>query len=244
MFSISLTIVALLILAIISIAGLRYTKSWLVKEDSVAVTVNRDGFINRILPAGRHTLRLFEKVDFVIETKTKLVANRVMTVATKDGILINVDWSGTYMPRPELITENLGQRLRGLSNAEKAISRNTDICLRKLAGDYPVSDLFNPAIRERIERRLSQLLADRLKPLGIVFNGLNLQVIDLPREVSDALNKAKAIETLDGAIRQLDPTTREVVRGAYQLDEILHWDAYLPTPSRLTLKRMQESMAY
>jgi hypothetical protein len=34
--------------------------------------------------------------------------------------------------------------------------------------------------------------------------------------VAEALNKAVAIETLDSAIRQLDPTTREVVRSAYQ----------------------------
>jgi hypothetical protein len=57
--------------------------------------------------------------------------------------------------------------------------------------------------------------------------------------VIEAFNKAKAIETLDNAIRQIDPTTREIVRGAYQLDEILHWDAYLPGPSRLAMKRLQ-----
>jgi hypothetical protein len=57
--------------------------------------------------------------------------------------------------------------------------------------------------------------------------------------VAKALNKAVAIETLDSAIRQLDPTTREVVRSAYQLDEILHWDAYLPVPSRHMMKRME-----
>jgi len=210
-----------------------------VREDSVAITVNRDGFIKRVLPAGRHILQPFEHVDFVLETKTKLIANRASAVTTSDGVPVTINWSGTYSLKPELITENVSQRLRGLSNAEKAIIRHSDICLRKLVGDYTVPDLFKPATRERVERQLSQLLADRLKPLGIVFNGLNLQVIDLPQEVAEAFNKAKAIATLDGAIRQVDPTTREVVRGAYQLDEILHWDAYLPTPSRMTMKRLQ-----
>jgi regulator of protease activity HflC (stomatin/prohibitin superfamily) len=214
-----------------------------VREDSVAITINRDGFIKRVLPAGRHVLQPFEKIDFILETKTKLIANQAAAIATSDGIPVKINWSGTYSLKPELVTENISQRLRGLPNAEKAITRHADICLRKLVGDYAVLDLFKPATRERVERQLSQLLVDRLKPLGIVFNGLNLQVIDLPQEVAEAFNKAKAIETLDGAIRQVDPTTREVVRGAYQLDEILHWDAYLPTPSRMTMKRL-EAMAH
>ena len=235
-------IVSLITLAVLIGSGLAiyYAKrTRVVPEDSVTITVNQDGFIKRVLPAGRHLLYPGERVDFTVEIKTKLIADRAVAVATGDGILININWSGTYALRPNLITENMSQRLRGLLTAERAIARNTDIYLRKLVGDQALRDLFNPATRERIERQLNQLLADRLKPLGIAFNGLSLQVIDLPQEVAEALNKAKAIETLDGAIRQLDPTTREVVRGAYQLDEILHWDAYLPTPSRLAMKRAQ-----
>jgi regulator of protease activity HflC (stomatin/prohibitin superfamily) len=233
-----LTIICI-ILAALSVAIFRYKQTQIVREDSVAVTINRDGFIKRVLPAGRHVLRPFEKVDFVLETKTKLIASQAAAIATGDGVPININWSGTYALKPELITENTSQRLRGLASPEKAITRHADICLRKLVGDYTVPDLFKPATRERIERQMSQLLADRLKPLGIVFNGLNLQAIELPQEVAEAFNKAKAIATLDGAIRQVDPTTREVVRGVYQLDEILRWDAYLPTPSRLTMKRLQ-----
>jgi regulator of protease activity HflC (stomatin/prohibitin superfamily) len=236
----TILIVSTIIFIILAVGGVfRFKQTRVVTEDSVAITVNRDGFIQRVLPAGRHVLFPFEKVDFSLETKTKLILNQATAIATCDGIPANINWSGTYTLRPDLISDNISQRLRGLVNAEKAIARHTDICLRKLVGDYSVPDLFKPATRERIERQLSQLLADRLKPLGIVFNGLNLQVIVLPHEVAEAFNKAKAIETLDGAIRQVDPTTREVVRSAYQLDEILHWDAYLPTPSRLTMKRLQ-----
>ena len=82
-------------------------------------------------------------------------------------------------------------------------------------------------------------IADAIKPAGLVLTGFDLQVIEIPTEVAEALNKAKAIEALDGTIRQLDPATRDIVRRAYQLDEILHWDKYLPTPSRLTMKRLE-----
>lgn len=238
----TLVIISVIILALVAVSGAAlywHKQTFIVAEDSVSITINKDGFIKRILPAGRHTLQPFEKVDFMVEVKTRLITGQAATIATADGVMVSLNWSGTYALRPNLITENISQRLRGLPNAEKAITRNADIYLRKLVGDHTVSDLFKPAVRERIERQLSQLLAERLKPMGIAFNGLNLQAINLPQEVTEALNKAKAIETLDSAIRQLDPTTREVVRGAYQLDEILHWDAYLPTPSRLGMKRLQ-----
>jgi regulator of protease activity HflC (stomatin/prohibitin superfamily) len=235
----TVSVVVLVIAVALGVAIFRHKKSYIVPEDGVAITINRDGFIKRVLPAGRHVLQLFEKVEFTLETKTKLITNQAAAIATSDGIPVNINWSGTYSLKPELITENVSQRLRGLTNADKTIARHADICLRKLVGDYIVPDLFKPATRERVERQLSHLLTDRLKPMGIIFNGFNLQVINLPQEVAEAFNKAKAIETLDGAIRQVDPTTREVVRGAYQLDEILHWDAYLPTPSRLTMKRLE-----
>ncbi len=237
-----LVIVSVVVLATLMVSGAAlywHKRTFIVAEDSVSITINGDGFIKRVLPAGRRLLHPFEKVDFTLEVKTKLITGQASAIATADGVMLNLNWSGTYALRPGLITENVSQRLRGLPNAEKAIARHADICLRQLVGDHPVSDLFKPVVRERIERQLSQLLADRLKPMGIVFNGLNLQAINLPDEVAEALNKAKALETLDSAIRQLDPTTREVVRSAYQLDEILRWDAYLPTPSRLTMKRLQ-----
>lgn len=237
-------IITLVVVTVISTAVFYRKQTIIVPEDYVAITVNKDGFIKRILPAGRHTLRAFEKVELTLETKTKLAAGRAAAISTADGILVKIDWSGTYALRPELITESKSQRLRGLPNAEKAIARNADILLRRLVGSHPVRNLFNPAVRERLERQLSQIVAGRLKPLGIAFNSLNLQTIELPHEVSEALNKAKAIETLDGAIRQLDPATREVVRGVYQLDEILHWDQYLPVPSRTTMKRLETATAH
>ena len=214
-------------------------KTTLVAEDTVAVIANHDGFIKRILPAGRHTLYPLERVAFSLETRTRLVQGLVVGVASSDGIMAKIAWSATYSLKPEAITEHHSQRLRGLQQAERAITRSVDIFLRQLNGVHPVQELFNPSVRQRLERHAGQLVSDKLKPLGIVFNGLNLQTIELPSEVAEALNKAKAIETLDSAIQRIDPTTREVVRGVYQLDELLHWDAYLPSPSRRTMKRLQ-----
>lgn len=234
--------VIVLVVPAVAVAVFRHNKTRIVHEDNVAVTVNRDGFIKRVLPAGRYILQPFEEVDFTVEVKSKLAGDRTAAVATGDGLLININWSGVYRLSPDLITENESQRLRGLPNANRAIMRNVDIGLRKLVGNYTGEDLFKPNIRARIERQLHQWVADHVSNLGIVLSSLNLQAIELPKEVAEAFNKAKAIEALDGAIRQIDPTTRDVVRGVYQLDEVLRWDAYLPTPSRRTVKRL-ESMA-
>ncbi len=237
------SVATLIILAVVGVAIFGYRKNLLVREDNIAITVNRDGFIKRVLPAGRHVLYPFEKVEFTFETKNKLASNQARAVATSDAILVNINWSGSYTLKPDLITEKVSQRLRNLPNAEKSVTRHTDVCLRKLIGDYTMHDLFKSATRERIERQLGQLLTDRLKSFGVVFNFVNLQAIDLPSEVAEALNKAKAIETLDRVIREVDPATREVMRSAYQLDEILRWESYLPTPSRLAMKR-REAVAY
>lgn len=235
-------VIGVIVIAVALSLAVFSTRSCVVTEDTVAITLDRTGFVQRVLPAGRHLLRPFEQIALTIETKTKLSSGRVGAISTADGILVNIHWSGTYSIQPDLIRtdEARSQRLRNLPNAEKGINRNVDIHLRQLVGNYPVRALFNPPLRSRIERQLSQILIEKLKPLGLAFNSLNLQTIDLPPELAEALNKAKAIETLDGAIRHLDPATREIVRGAYRLDEILHWDQYLPVPSRLTMKQLEQ----
>lgn len=220
------------IIILLTVAG-AVRQSQIVPEDHLAVTVNRHGFIKRELPAGRHLLHPFERVELLLPLKTTLTGDWVAAVTTSDGIPLKINWSGTYALRPDLITANHSQRLRGLPHADKAIARNVDLGLRRLVGYLPVRDLFNPHRRDRLERQIGQWLIDRLSPLGISFNNLNLQAIELPPDVAEALNKARAIETLDGVIRHLDPTTRDVVRGAYRLDEILRWEHYLPAPARL-----------
>lgn len=215
-------------------AQYRHMKEVMVGEDSAAVTVDKHGFIKRVLPQGKHILGWKEKIEFKLVTKPQLTTNCVQAVASSDGILINVNWSGVYTLAPETIVTQRSQKLRGLRAAEKAIARNVDIQLRRLAGNFTVGDLFKPQTREALEHQLKHIISQRLEPMGIVLNGLDMQVIELPGEVAEALNKAKAMEALDGAIRHLDPTTREVVRSAYHLDDLLHWERFLPLPNRLS----------
>lgn len=238
--TLSLIIATLMTLGLVA-AGwsfFRWKRLWIVAEDTVAVTIDKDGFFKRVLPSGRHILRPFESVEFTLETKPSRAAGCATTVVTADGVPLNLNWSAIYACEPALITEQLSRRLRGLLKAEAALSRNIDLAMRRIVGDYALAELFKPAIRERIERQVGQVVADKVKVAGVALTTFDLQVLELPGEVAEALNKAKAIETLDGTLRRLDPATREIVRGVYQLDEILHWDQYLPVPSRRTMKRL------
>ena len=205
----------------------------IVPEDHNAVIVNRQGFVKRVLPAGVYHLKPgLEKIEFTFETKTKLVQGVANDVPTAEGILLTVHWSGIFARDPNLITEKVSQRLRGLPTAHAGIQRKADIALRRLIGSYSLQDLFRPAIRERVERQLTAALQSALKPSGIIFSGLDLQSILPPEEVRNALNQAQAIHTLDSAIRTSDTSTREIVVGAHQLEDLIEWSKLLPPYGR------------
>lgn len=207
-----------------------------VPEDHKAVVIDRQGFVKRVIPAGTHQLKFgLEKVEFVFEDKTKLAKGMATEVPTAEGILLNIQWSGTYTPDTDLITEKVSQRLRGLPKTEAALQRQVDIGLRRLVGAYTLRDLFKPAIRDRIERQLSETIKSKLRPTGVIFNGLDLQAIIPPDEVLHALNQAQAIQTLDQAIRASDGATRNLVAGAHQFEEMVEWSKLLPPYGRYAL---------
>lgn len=207
-----------------------------VPEDHHAVVVDRRGFIRRVLPAGVYHLKPgLERVEFILPTKTKLIQGCGQDIATAEGIHLTVYWSGIYTPRPDWITENVSQRLRGLPNAERTIQRKAALVLRRLLGAYTLRELFKPAIRARIERQLSAALRSDLRSSGIGLNGLDLEGIIPPVEVSAALNQAQAIQALDTVIRSSDVATREIVTGAHKLEELMALDDLLPPYGKYTL---------
>ena len=210
----------------------------LVPEDNNAVVVDKHNFVKCILPAGVHHLKPgLEKIEFTFETKPKLTQGMALDIPTNEGVLVKLDWSGIYARDASLINERMSQKLRGLPTAEKAIQRHVDLALRRLVGTYTVQDLFKPQIRERIERQLTELLRDKVKASGIALMSLNLQAIHLPPEVEAALNQAKAIQTLDIALRTSDVATREMVVAAHHLDDLLEWEKLLPPYGKYMLAK-------
>jgi regulator of protease activity HflC (stomatin/prohibitin superfamily) len=231
----------MIISLILIVAGSIYLfqrNTTIVPEDHQAVVVDSQGFVKRVISAGPHHLKPWrEKIEFTIETKTRLVQGTAADVPTAEGILLTVQWSGTYRPNTELITENLSQRLRGLPKAPASIQRKVDVVLRRLVSAYTLRELFRPVIRDRIERQLTEALKSQLSSSGIVLNGIDLQAIIPPEEVLHALNQAQAIQTLDTAIRASDTATRDMVAGAHQLEELIEWGKLFPPYGRYALSQ-------
>ena len=210
--------------------------SVLVPEDHQAVVVDRNGFVKRVISAGTHHLKPgLERVEFVVEAKTKLARGGAINIPTAEGILLSVQWSGIYALNTDLITEKVSQRLRGLPKAEASITRQVDLALRRLIGAYSLKELFKPSVRDRIERQLTEALKSKLQPAGIELNGFDLQAITPPQEVSQALNQAQAIQTLDTVIRASDAATRDMVAGAHQLEDMVEWSKLFPPYGRYAL---------
>ncbi|MFQ5612556.1 MAG: SPFH domain-containing protein [Anaerolineae bacterium] len=234
-------IVSVMVMVVVTGFVLVFKRSTvLVPEDHGAVVVDRNGFVRRTLPAGVH--RLWpgrERIEFIFETNIKLCRAVAEAIPTADGIPLRIAWSGTYHRDPDLITDRVSQRLRGLPRVEWGIQRQVDIALRRLVGAYDLTDLFRPSVRERIERQLTEAIAARLKLVGVVLHGVNLQAMELPQEVSSALNQARAIQALDAVIRRSDATTREVVTAGHKLEELLAWSEYLPPYGRPALALRQ-----
>jgi regulator of protease activity HflC (stomatin/prohibitin superfamily) len=208
----------------------------LVPEDHKAVVVDRNGFVKRVISAGAHHLKPgLERVEFVVEAKTKLAQGSAIDVPTAEGILLSVQWSGIYALNTDLITEKVSQRLRGLPKAEASITRQVDVALRRLVGAYTLRELFKPSVRDRIERQLTEALKSKLRPAGIELSGFNLQAITPPQEISQALNQAQAIQTLDAVIRASDAATRDMVTGAHQLEDMIEWSKLFPPYGRHVL---------
>lgn len=230
---------SIIVISIITVAVLARTikkNTVIIPEDHSALVVDRRGFVKRVLPAGSHHLKLgLEAIEFVFETKAKLAQGCATGLPTSGGILLNIKWAGVFTRDPGLITEKVSQRLRGYANTETALQRQVDVVLRRLVGAYTLRDLFNPAIRERIERQLSETLKSKLEPSGVVFGNFDLLTITPPEEVLHALNQAQAIQTLDSAIRASDGATREIVTNAHQLEEMIEWGKMLPPYGRYAL---------
>lgn len=235
----SMSILLIVLLAIGLLVGaftvLRRSRV-IVPEDHAAVVVDHRGFVKRTLPAGvHHLLPGRERIEFTFKTKMDYCQATVETLPTADGIPLRITWSGLYYRDPSLITDQASQRLRSLVNAERKVQRLINITLGRLVGAYSMTELFKPPIRDRIERQLTETVANNLKPSGLVLHSISLEKIELPPEVASALNQAKAIEALDAALRQSDIATREIVAGVYRLDELLAWEHHLLPHSRHAL---------
>lgn len=102
MFSlITMLVIAVLLISATTVAVYRHYRKFVVLEGYAAVTATKNGFVNRVLPTGCHILQPFEKVLFTVEVKTRPLPVRTVNVATSNGVMLTIQWTGAlpWTPR-------------------------------------------------------------------------------------------------------------------------------------------------
>jgi hypothetical protein len=104
-------------------------------------------------------------------------------VRTIEDIPVNVTTQVLYQVGPELIRDDLLPKLPWLNEEEgwkRILKWRTEHILRQLLTNYSWRELSRPAIQERLERQLTQTLAEYLKIMGLKIMSVCLVKIELP----------------------------------------------------------------
>ena len=92
-----------------------------------------------------------------------------------------------------LFTKNLLPKLQALNGGgwDNILHWQTEYVLRMLVTHYTWQDLSHEEVQKRLERQLTQTLADRVKIVGLKINGACLLKTELPVNLQQALVKTQ-----------------------------------------------------
>jgi hypothetical protein len=125
-------------------------------------------------------------------------------VRTQEDIPVGVEVQVLYQPTPALFMESLLPQLPFLNEGgwTSLITWRTNHLLRQLVADYAWRQVGKQNIRERLERHLTQLLAEVLAPVGLKVMAACLVHISLPESLQRGLIQAEreVIETWGRAL--------------------------------------------
>ncbi|MCB9421182.1 MAG: hypothetical protein H6667_15375 [Ardenticatenaceae bacterium] len=174
------------------------------------------------LPPGRHWILPWERIGGKISTQAKMVGGKCLNTQTEGGITANVDWSATYKIVPSQIKLDLRSTMaRTLPDfSEKMVRSHGNNCAARVISELPVADLTNHGNRSRLERRIRQLLVERLHPFGIQVFRVMVTGVELPAKVEatyqaaherivHAYSEAEALERLHQAVSKFSDADME-----------------------------------
>lgn len=98
-----------------------------------------------------------------------------------------------------------------LPNADKIVTRQVDLRLRRLMGQHRLDDMLNPNVWQRDEQQVLAVLSTKLSSSGIRLIGFDIERVVPPPEIARAQNQAIAIRQYDAAIRDSAPETRRLL---------------------------------
>lgn len=153
-----------------------------VRQRTTLITRSRQhGAVLRIVPGPATALLMpfLEEVEQVIDTNCCLEQVHVRDALQSDQrpSVLSFTAQVLYKPMPQLLSpQQLGEILPNLTGDLSALIRRwTDYYLRSLVADTDPVRLGSGS-RARLERRLERLLADRMAPIGVAVQGVQLLI--------------------------------------------------------------------
>jgi hypothetical protein len=150
---------------------------------------------------------------------------QVNQVRTAENVPVNVSLQLIYQVDPTLFTPELLPKLIGLqAGGWPAILRwRTEHILRQLLAGCAWRDLNQEASQERLERRLTQTLAERVKIIGLNIYAVCLIQTELPAELQQTIIQTER--------DRLEPRGRALVLKEYlelfghqAMSHIVQWE--------------------
>ncbi len=114
-------------------------------------------------------------------------------VRTAENIPVDVKAKVIYRVDHTLLTDELLSRTDGLNDGgwNGIVQWQTEYVLRMLAAQYPWRELNREEVQKRLERQLTQTLADRLKQVGLNILAICLIKTELPDGLQKTLLQAE-----------------------------------------------------
>lgn len=103
-------------------------------------------------------------------------------VRTQENIPMDIATQILYHIDPALFADNLLSKIQGLNDGgwSSIIRWRTEQVLRQMVADYSWRELGKQSIQQRLERQLTQTLAEYLKVVGLKITSVCLVKIELP----------------------------------------------------------------
>ncbi len=114
-------------------------------------------------------------------------------VRTVEEVPLKITVQVLYRIDPHLFTNDLLSKIPGLNDGgwSGILHWQTEYVLRLLVADYAWRDLGRQQVQERLERQLTQTLADRLKTIGLDIGSVCLVKTELPLNLQKTLIQAE-----------------------------------------------------
>jgi regulator of protease activity HflC (stomatin/prohibitin superfamily) len=114
-------------------------------------------------------------------------------VRTLEHVPVDVTAQILYQIDPVLCSEELLPKLPQLSSGgwQGILRWRLEHILRQMLADYAWRDVGKSAIRQRLERQLTQTMAEYLKPLGLRISAVCLVKIGLPGQLQQTIIRAE-----------------------------------------------------